>query len=241
MKELNHQHTESLQLGSPVPGMSLFEKARLWAGPIIAALISVPIFIVSALVLLFNVPNHLHPLDRLLPVVLLVLCGIGIYGSAGGFLTIVRRNLRTGSFLPTGDDLAQWRKARQKLAPWEKVVIPGVFCVIAIGSTQSALAAPHHHPTIWIIPVLMWIAAILITFAFTLQSAPNWIDSAVAVVWCSAGLWYIISVLASHSRGAEYWAFPIVMFLMAAVLQTGNIRRRKQSPAEPLPNQAPPI
>lgn len=245
MDQSDHKQTESPQGDRAVPDITLFERVRLWNAPIVTALISIPIFLISALTLLFYFPRHLHPLDKFLliaSVILLVISAITLWGSASGFHRIIRRKIKTGSFFPAGDDLVEWRKSLHRAAGWQRIVIPAAFCVFAIGSTHQTLATPYSfRPTVWILPALMWIAATLIIFIFALPSAPKWIEPAVAVVWCITGFWYMVSVLASHSRGIEYWLFPFVMFLMAAILLAGIIRRPKQNLLDPHRNQAPPI
>lgn len=223
-------------MGSPqrrVLEISLADQARLWAGPIVTALISVPIFLISAAVLIFYIPRHLHSsykLELIASFSLLTISAIATWGSASGFYKIARRKLKTGTFFPAEEELTEWRNSLKKPAGWQKIVIPAAFCMIAWGSTQEVLIKPnYHHPVAWVVPALMWIAAILIIFVFVLPSAPQWIGSALAAVWCLAGLWYMISVLASHSRGVEYWTFPFVMFVMAAAIVIGRDRHSQEN------------
>lgn len=218
-------------MGTPrrtVSEISLVDKVRLWAGPIVTALVSVPIFLISVAVLIFYIPRHLHSPDKLELIAsfsLLTISAIATWGSASGFYKLARRKLKTGTFFPAEEELTEWRNSLKRPAGWQKIVTPAAFCMIAWGSTQEVLTKPNYdHPGAWVLPALMWIAAILIIFAFVLPSAPRWIGSALAAVWCLAGLWYMISVLASHSRGVEYWIFPFVMFVMAAALVIGRDR-----------------
>lgn len=235
MRELDNRRTESPQGAEAIPEISLFEKVRLWAGPSVTALISIPVSLISLAALLFYIRHRFHPLDTLnliASVSLLAICAIALWGSASGFYRIIRRKVTAGSFFPEGDELTEWRKSLRRSARWQSIVIPAAFCMIALGSTQSALTTAYYNPLgVWIIPSLMWLAAILIISAFALPSLSKWIDSALATVWFAAGVWYVISVLASHSRGIEYWAFPFVMFTMAGVLLFEILRRAKEKTA----------
>jgi hypothetical protein len=239
MKEADcHEQKQELTRKSKGRGMSLAEKTIYWVKPFILAIISIPFVLLSAYVLVFYAPR-VRPIDKyglMASIAVFALSSTLLYFSLSTFVGMARRKMLSGSFLPVREDLIALRLRNHRSALWKRLITSGLFCMIAIGATHRLMETRlHWHASMWIIPALMWAAAILVTLGCFLPTEPKWILPALAIVWCSAGFYYAVGVLVSRLRGGEYWEFPAVMFLISAIAGIGAIRGAEftQRPAIP--------
>lgn len=218
---------EASELGNDAE-MPFWQKAGFIVLPLIWALLLLPIVLISGLVLILLPFSHTprpSTLELIAALAVFAISGTGLWLSFNILFKAVQRKIRTGSFFPHGNDLIDVRRHVEKRTFWRKIAIAGFFCLVAVGATQSLLNNPHHRQlSMWIVPALMWVAAILMVLTSFLRPEPKWLAPALAGTWCLAGIWYAVSVLATRTQGLKYWGFPILMFVMAAIAVVEAIR-----------------
>jgi hypothetical protein len=159
------QTLSGISMGSE---MSSAERANFAVKPLlmtimlILMLIPVLIFIAKyygQLNRLWNLPDGRLLLIMLLSVPAMLLCILIIF-----FFRMYWRKRKTGSFLPSGEELKAIRLRRKKIDPlWQRVTLAVLFDVGFIFYVYDALTNNHHRVLNWIIAVTWSLMAFIFT------------------------------------------------------------------------------
>jgi hypothetical protein len=210
----------------PKSTMTLMEILDFLSWPLLLSILSVLIVPMSALLLLllvlnprsFNISN-LIALSIVVVLSILLLRYLYIF-----FSTMIRRKQKTGSYLLSGEELHTYRLRWKNPLLWKKVAITAFFFFIAFGTTYGQLKSPHYQASFWIIPVLMWLIAIIIAIDIFLINESKWPLAIVAISYCLAAIsstYFKMSNL--HHQGSD-WFFPALMWLIAIICVNGVFR-----------------
>jgi MFS family permease len=83
---------------------------------------------------------------------------------------IIRRRMKTGSYLPTGEKLVKWRARQSKPEPlWKRITLAAIYVIFAFDLTFSYLTNGLHSGFLksatiffwYIVLFILWVAAVL--------------------------------------------------------------------------------
>jgi hypothetical protein len=145
--------------------MSSKERAVFWAKPI---LVSIPAIIMLGMNIYFAVRfSHINRPDiqsfvRQILIILAVSSVLFLSIPLVLFYRIFRRRMRTGSFLPAGDELIAIRKRRREPDPlWQRIAWVILTFYLAITFTYDALYGHHYIGFKWFFAVLLWVSVVI--------------------------------------------------------------------------------
>ena len=81
------------------------------------------------------------------------------------FYKAIRRKLKSGSFLPSEEELTAARaRCRKPKKLWQRILTAALWWFVAILWTYMAIGRPHHWSSAWMVAGISWLAALIWTW-----------------------------------------------------------------------------
>jgi hypothetical protein len=107
--------------------------------------------------------------------ILLWLAAVILLALPGWFLyKAIRRKLKSGSFLPSEEELDAARaRCRKPRKLWQRILPAVMWWFVAILWTDMAIGRPHHWSSAWMVAGISWLTALIWTWQLFRPSPPQ--------------------------------------------------------------------
>ena len=107
--------------------------------------------------------------------ILLWLAAVILLALPGWFLyKAIRRKLKSGSFLPSEEELDAARaRCRKPKKLWQRILTAALWWFVAILWTDMAVGRPHHWSSAWMVAGISWLTALIWTWQLFRPSPPQ--------------------------------------------------------------------
>ncbi|MGA9070854.1 MAG: hypothetical protein WB424_11400 [Terracidiphilus sp.] len=216
--------------------MTLVERFEFLALPISLLILSIPIVIAPILILLLLI---LHPriMDRNWLTALAETGAIALIIASYPYVffrKMIHHKRNTGKFLLFGEELEAYRLRRKNPPLWKKVAVLLLLFYIAFETTYDFLKSPHSKTWFWIIPVLMWIIAIVFTLGLFILKKSKWLFVILTISFCLMAISSTYFNLAKLYHNEPNWFFPITMWVITTIFAIGIIQSTIQERNSPV-------
>jgi hypothetical protein len=166
MNEPSGQQTEQ-ELNASSSGVVMTSKERVgfWTKRILVSILAI---IMTGMNIYFALKFcHIHRPDiqsfvQQMLVILIVSSVLFLLVPLVLFYNIFRRRIRTGSFLPAGEELTAIRKRRKEPdSLWTRIFWVVLCLYLAISFTHDALYGHHYIVFKWFFALIMWVSVII--------------------------------------------------------------------------------
>jgi hypothetical protein len=228
-----------------VSPMTLREKCDFLIFPLWLATIGTALLPTAAALIALSVLVVIHPplirqyasVLALYSAMLLIFAAILIHPVSVARKMILRRRT-SGSFFPSGEELAAFRLRNQNRPSFQRIFVVGFFGLIAVAWTHEMIrTAPHHHFVIaWSFPAMMWVISIMAAVdCFRPRPERLWTGICVSGAFGTLAILYVIAALHIPERRNEFWVFPLLWGSLAVFVAILEIRRWKRRRGERRP------
>jgi hypothetical protein len=232
--------------------MSLAEKTTLWGTPLMLAWLSSPFILISVLDILFLVAKARGLVvkgsgsdrDALIGTLIMwispLLATTLLYFSFAIFSRMIRRKRKTGSLLPTGEEL---NAVRKRSSSRTRILVPALFYYFAIGFTFSAITFHDFRVSACVFLVIMWLIAISVTVLASRPTEPRCLVAVVGVLFCLAAIYSTYHALADQRDRGHWSIFSAFMWAAATGTAVDVFRlfaQKRPTPTLPGGPQTPP-
>lgn len=228
----------------PKSTMSMPEIFDFLAIPISLTFLLIQLVSLSAIGILILILNHGRVDNSLqimlaicVPISLILLRYVYVF-----FYKMIHRMQDTGNLLLSGDELQAFRLRWNNPPIKKKVAIAALFFFIAFCVTYGSLKSSDYQASFWIIPVLMWLIAIIVAIDIFLIKESKWPLAIVGISYCLTAISSTYFKMSNLHHQDSDWFFPALMWLITIICINGVFRSTLQKRKIPRPEvvQMPP-
>lgn len=225
--------------------MTIGERFNLFQFPAIVAAIALPLLAIAAYglatlsIALFDRPQYLRQgISWMLFLAANCLAfGLLLVYPAHFFRTMRNRKEKTGSYLPTGEELIAFRRRKKTLSVSMRVLTGSCFSLIAFGITYKTFAtAGHHSFAAWCVVFLFWLIALVFAVeAFWLRPERLWTGVLGAGAFGCLAVLTTAEIIRSGNPKSFAWLVPLFFGSFSASLAMITFRtfaKRERSVSE---------